>query len=67
MEEDISEATELQRVQNNQEAINYGVEQIGGLNNQLELMSQASGPNSIMNSSPARPQRRARTKGKIAS
>ena len=66
IQEDISEATEIQRV--NGDAIAYAPEQ-QAIGTQLEMMSQISGgANSVMNTSPIRSTRgarAARTKGKI--
>ena len=63
IEEDVSEATEIHRI--GADAIQYAAE-AQAIGTQLELASQVSvGANSVMNSSPIRSSRRARTKGKI--
>ena len=57
VDEELSEATEIQKAGHNMEAVQYGAGQ-EAIGNQLELASMVSGGNnSVMGSSPVRPQR----------
>ena len=66
IDEDDEEGTEVQRMEHNVDAMQYGPGQVA-TSNQLEMASMVSGSASVMNTSPIRSSRSRRNKNKIAS